>query len=111
MQDRKRRERNTKSKAEKAREMMTKEHEEFEVKKQVMAEEEKEKVKQKLREMSDNRTKAKKEREKKAREWKRRMSNINGKVYLYKRFEDDFKKAQLPEIKEKEKILKTKKDL
>jgi hypothetical protein len=87
---------------------MIKEHEDFEVKKQARTEEEKERIKQKLREMNDNRTKAKKEREKKAKEWKRRMSNINSKAYLYKRFEDDFKKAQLPEIKEKEKILKNK---
>ena len=45
----------------------------------------KEEVRKRLRELKRSRERDRKEREEKAQEWEKRMSQINGKDYLYKK--------------------------
>lgn len=71
----------------------------------------KEHVRQKLKELSEHRSQTRQERQQKAEEWEKRMTEIKGKEYVYKKFEEEYRRSQLPEIEKQNEILKSKKEL
>jgi len=84
------------------------ENEVHELEQKIKASEHKQKLRQRLKDMSDSRARSKLEREQKAQEWHRRMKEIKGKDYVYKKFEAEYQKSQLPEIQKHQDILKAK---